>query len=76
MTTHDDDFLTSPVPEPDAEATPSERAHAKTFADIVDKDLYGFTEFDLFYFHEKLQWTASFSTGKTVCDIFLRRYDK
>lgn len=43
MTTHDDDFLTSPVPAPDAEATPSERAHAKTFADIVDKDMLGRT---------------------------------
>ena len=43
MATHDDDFLTSPVPEPDAEATPSERAHAKTFADIVDKSLVGRT---------------------------------
>lgn len=41
MATQDDDFLTSPVPEPDAEATPSERAHAKTFADIVDKALLG-----------------------------------
>ena len=43
MATHDDDFLTNAVPEPDAEATPSERAHAKTFADIVDKDLVGRT---------------------------------
>ncbi|MBA3456250.1 MAG: hypothetical protein H0T42_24330 [Deltaproteobacteria bacterium] len=43
MATRDDDFLTSPVPEPDAEATPSERAHAKTFADIVDKTLGGRT---------------------------------
>lgn len=43
MPTLDDDFLTSPVPAPDAEATPSERAHAKTFADIVDKDLLGRT---------------------------------
>ena len=43
MATHDDDFLTSPVPEPDVEATPSERAHAKTFADIVDKSLVGRT---------------------------------
>jgi len=42
MASHDD-FLTSPVPEPDAEATPSERAHAKTFADIVDKTLVGRT---------------------------------
>lgn len=41
MATQDDDILTSPVPEPDAEATPSERAHAKTFADIVDKSLTG-----------------------------------
>jgi hypothetical protein len=43
MAPHDDDFLTDPVPEPDAEATPSERAHAKTFADIVDKSLVGRT---------------------------------
>lgn len=41
MATHDDDFLTAPVPEPDDEATPSERAHAKTFADIVDKAITG-----------------------------------
>lgn len=41
MATHDDDFLDSPVPEPDADATPSERAHARTFADIVDKALAG-----------------------------------
>ncbi|MDX2087210.1 MAG: hypothetical protein SFX73_05145 [Kofleriaceae bacterium] len=38
---HDDDILTGPVPAPDAEATVSERAHAKTFADIVDKALVG-----------------------------------
>ena len=43
MASHDDDFLTGTVPEPDAEATPSERAHAKTFADIVDKSLLGRT---------------------------------
>jgi hypothetical protein len=43
MATHDNDFLTGPVPEPDAEATPGERAHAKTFADIVDKTLSGRT---------------------------------
>lgn len=43
MAPHEDDFLTDPVPEPDAEATPSERAHAKTFADIVDKALVGRT---------------------------------
>ena len=39
----DNDFLTGPVPEPDAEATASERAHAKTFADLVDKTLAGRT---------------------------------
>ena len=43
MASYDDDFLTGTVPEPDAEATPSERAHAKTFADIVDKSLVGRT---------------------------------
>jgi hypothetical protein len=41
MATDDDDILTGPVPAPDAEATPSERAHAKTFADLVDKTLAG-----------------------------------
>jgi hypothetical protein len=39
MPSNDDDFLTAAIPEPDAEATPSERAHAKTFADIIDKAL-------------------------------------
>ena len=45
MTQHpdDDDILTGPVPAPDAEATAGERAHAKTFADIVDKTLTGRT---------------------------------
>jgi hypothetical protein len=38
-----DDILTGPVPEPDAEPTASERAHAKTFADLVDKTLAGRT---------------------------------
>jgi hypothetical protein len=38
---HDDDYLTAAVPEPLTEASPSERAHAKTFADIVDKALVG-----------------------------------
>ena len=38
-----DDILTGPVPEPDAEPTASERAHAKTFADLVDKTLSGRT---------------------------------
>ena len=39
----DDDILSSPVPDPDAAATPSERTHAKTFADLVDKTLAGRT---------------------------------
>jgi hypothetical protein len=42
-TSHDDDFLDSPVPDPDMEATPSERAHAKAFADIIDKAIAGKT---------------------------------
>jgi hypothetical protein len=37
------DFLAGPVPEPGAEATASERAHARTFADLVDKTLAGRT---------------------------------
>jgi hypothetical protein len=44
MTQHpDDDILTGPVPAPDDEAPAAERAHAKTFADIVDKTLTGRT---------------------------------
>ena len=43
MATDDDDILTGPVPAPDAEATPAERARAKTFADLVDKTLAGRT---------------------------------
>lgn len=43
MATDDDDILTGPVPLPDAEPTPSERSHAKTFADLVDKTLAGRT---------------------------------
>lgn len=39
----DDDILTGPVPAPEDEATPAERAHAKTFADLVDKTLAGRT---------------------------------
>jgi len=39
----DNDFLTGTVPEPDAEPTAAERAHAKTFADLVDKTLAGRT---------------------------------
>jgi hypothetical protein len=43
MSTDDDDFLTASVPEPDAEPTPAERAHAKTFAELIDKTLAGRT---------------------------------
>jgi hypothetical protein len=43
MATDDDDILTGPVPLPEAEPTASERAHAKTFADLVDKTLAGRT---------------------------------
>jgi len=39
----DDDILTGSVPSPEDEATPAERAHAKTFADLVDKTLAGRT---------------------------------
>ncbi len=39
MPSNDDDFLTAAIPEPDTEATPSERMHARTFADIIDKTL-------------------------------------
>ena len=42
--THDDqDTLSGPVPDPNAEPTAAERAHAKTFAEIVDKTLLGRT---------------------------------
>src|SRR4051794_28744242 len=40
MATEDDDLL---VPEPDDEPTAAERAHAKTFGDLVDKSLTGRT---------------------------------
>jgi hypothetical protein len=43
MPTDDDDILTGPVPEPDAEPTAAERAHAKTFAELIDKTLAGRT---------------------------------
>ncbi len=43
MATDDDDILTGPVPDPDAEPTAAERAKAKTFADLVDKTLAGRT---------------------------------
>jgi len=39
----DDDILTGSIPAPEDEATPAERAHAKTFADLVDKTLAGRT---------------------------------
>lgn len=39
MKTDDDDFLTAAVPDPDAEPTAAERAHAKAFADLVDKTI-------------------------------------
>ena len=42
-TKHDDDYLTDPVPLPDAEAGAAERAHAKTFGELVDKTLAGRT---------------------------------
>jgi hypothetical protein len=40
---NNDDILTGQVPDPDAEPTAAERAHAKTFADLVDKTLSGRT---------------------------------
>jgi hypothetical protein len=43
MATDDDDILTGPVPDPDAEPTAAERAHAKTFAELVDKTMFGRT---------------------------------
>jgi len=43
MSTDDDDILSAPVPDPDAEPTAAERAHARTFADLVDKTLSGRT---------------------------------
>ena len=39
----DDDILTATVPDADAEPTAAERAHARTFADLVDKTLAGRT---------------------------------
>lgn len=43
MATDDDEILTGLVPPPDAEPTAAERAHAKTFAELVDKTLAGRT---------------------------------
>ena len=37
MTSDDDDILTAPVPEPDAEPSAAERAHARAFAELIDK---------------------------------------
>ncbi len=37
----DDDLMLGPIPEPDAAPTAAERAHAKTFAELVDKTLAG-----------------------------------
>ncbi len=39
----DDDTLTGAVPDPDIEPTPAELAHARRFADLVDKTLTGRT---------------------------------
>ncbi|MBA3538642.1 MAG: hypothetical protein H0T79_03365 [Deltaproteobacteria bacterium] len=39
----DDDILLGPVPSPDDEPTAAERAHAKTFAELVDKTFTGRT---------------------------------
>lgn len=39
----DDDILTGPVPAPDAEPSATERSHAKTFGELVDKTLSGRT---------------------------------
>jgi len=39
----DDDTLTGSVPDPEAEPTPAELAHARRFAEVVDKTLAGRT---------------------------------
>jgi hypothetical protein len=39
----DNDILDGRVPDPEAEATPAERAHAKAFADLIDKAVAGRT---------------------------------
>ncbi|HEX7701466.1 MAG TPA: hypothetical protein VF403_12105 [Kofleriaceae bacterium] len=39
----DNDILDGRVPDPGAEATPSERTHAKAFADLIDKAIAGRT---------------------------------
>ena len=41
MATQDDDTLTGSVPDPETEPTPAELAHARRFAELVDKALAG-----------------------------------
>ncbi|HEU4734576.1 MAG TPA: hypothetical protein VFT22_42085 [Kofleriaceae bacterium] len=43
MATQDDDTLMGSVPDPEAEPTPTELAHARRFAELVDKTLSGRT---------------------------------
>src|SRR5262245_37959675 len=43
MATQDDDTLSGAVPDPEAEPTPAELAHARRFAELVDKTLSGRT---------------------------------
>ncbi|MEJ7597598.1 MAG: hypothetical protein WKG01_06785 [Kofleriaceae bacterium] len=43
MSTDDDDILSASVPDADAEPTAAELAHARTFAELVDKTLSGRT---------------------------------
>jgi hypothetical protein len=43
MATQDDDTLTGSVPDPEADPTPAELAHARRFAELVDKTLAGRT---------------------------------
>jgi len=43
MATQDDDTLTGSVPDPEAEPTPAELAHARRFAELVDKTVAGRT---------------------------------
>ncbi len=41
MATDDDDILTGPVPQPEVEASTSERMRARAFAELVDKAVAG-----------------------------------
>jgi len=43
MATPDDDVLSGPIPDPGADPTPAELAHARRFAELVDKTLAGRT---------------------------------